>query len=1129
MNLNKKIHRETNTQSKCRKLGIEFEASCHNETGTDFLAREKRNLSRIRYRLKKFKISLESIPEEPILTNDSQYNKAMDCIRSFELKEMTREIILCSVCKERRIDLKVNSKGVCKRCASDKQDIKMFSNENNMNPGKVPNELAALSMIEQQLISRISPCINVHLLKHGGLSASGHCVTFPQNIDEASAILPRLPEEINIIRVQKQGKHDSVKEFRVRRYVVQNALEWLKMHNPVYNDISISFERLSALPIDGELKNIQTIEFNQNTNHIDDKGPANDQTNPDIVDQDCETASSVLLSDPKIDINKEKQHAIANVVNENDDTMSCRKKKSVTLPWPTRDDQPLSEFTTRNFFTLAFPCLFPHGTADFFSNRPRTCDSLSEWANHILWFDDGRFARHQIFKFIVHNMISRKRTIEQSNFIVQQKLGEEQLSVSTLKEQIQNGDESFSKKLLYLGSNLRGTSQYWTQRLKELRSLIQFKINEGKGLPAFFATGSCAEFYFKPLKRLLQIYIKESTGKDIDLDNKPTLFKALQENTHIVADYFDKRTLNYFHEFIMPVFNVDTYWYRQEFAKSRGMIHWHGLCWRGDSEPHQLMFDAIKNDCSDEHIANELSQWAEKNFKMTASHPAGVDENGQPRKDFWPPPEGSAEPPSEEQNPLFKLFMDISKNQQTILEDHLLLTNKINIHRCSDYCLRKPKQHKRVNEKVCRMEFGTPSNPGKTLRTSPAIVKDKNGSLRLEMVRDHPMLVQHSQLHTQAWRANGDVSVILSKSDPQNPSVNDIIATETYITNYACKGGESTGAVVDLFNDLINSTDEETSAKSVCTKLLMQTTKRDISAVEASYELSSLPLYRCNYTFQNVSFTGARLLEKSGSTLTKQSSLDKYLARPDDSKESWYNFISKSGHVPVISGGELHCTWPLTENFSRTMLLLHWPNWRQIRDIKPDDSSWVNVMSEFLLNPECPNFVKAGVERAFRKMSSEGNDDTSGSESEGDMYSDEEMEPEWLELIRPNVDFRDDCGELDYNDGGEEHDWSTCSHDYPGDLGVKFIDKTASSVENNPKTLDLPDADVLTLNYEQQFAFNIVMKTLLDYSSDSTQYTPLRLIVAGTAGSGKSYLIKCRTNLILRYTSYANLSCIIFS
>ena len=82
------------------------------------------------------------------------------------------------------------------------------------------------------------------------------------------------------------------------------------------------------------------------------------------------------------------------------------------------------------------------------------------------------------------------------------------------------------------------------------------------------------------------------------------------------------------------------------------------------------------------------------------------------------------------------------------------------------------------------------------------------------------------------------------------------------MSGYACKGNQPTGAVVDLFNDLVNCADESTgaTAKSICTKLLMQTVKRDISAVEASFELSRIPLYRCSHTFQNVCLSECRLL-----------------------------------------------------------------------------------------------------------------------------------------------------------------------------------------------------------------------------------------------------------------------------
>lgn len=56
----------------------------------------------------------------------------------------------------------------------------------------------------------------------------------------------------------------------------------------------------------------------------------------------------------------------------------------------------------------------------------------------------------------------------------------------------------------------------------------------------FLTTGS-----FKPLRRLLSIFVKEKTGSSVDLNDKTILFKALQDHAQIVAQYFDLRTQSY--------------------------------------------------------------------------------------------------------------------------------------------------------------------------------------------------------------------------------------------------------------------------------------------------------------------------------------------------------------------------------------------------------------------------------------------------------------------------------------------------------------------------------------------------------------------------------------------------------
>ncbi|XP_061185109.1 uncharacterized protein LOC133193155 [Saccostrea echinata] len=342
-----------------------------------------------------------------------------------------------------------------------------------MDPKSVPAELQELTIVEQQLISRISPAINIHMLKHGGIAANGHCVTFQQQINEPAQILPKLPSEINIPKVRRKGKDESYKDYHVRRFIVQNALIWLKNNNPSYFDIIISNDRLNQLPFDSPLE-LQTLELDTFESKNDDQGPAPQQFEPGPTDGLSD--SGVLIPEPSIDINKRFRMWLK----------TSLMKKNLKKTQPTRDNIPISEFTTKYFFTLAFPCLIPYGTGNFHVNRPRTCSSMTEWADHLLWYKDGRFARHPYFKFIVHNIIMRKRTLEQSTYIIKQQLGDEHMTVSELKEQLQNGNNSIPEKNLYFGANLRGTSQYWAQRAKELRALIHYQINEGHGLPFFF-------------------------------------------------------------------------------------------------------------------------------------------------------------------------------------------------------------------------------------------------------------------------------------------------------------------------------------------------------------------------------------------------------------------------------------------------------------------------------------------------------------------------------------------------------------------------------------------------------------------------------------------------------------------
>ena len=108
------------------------------------------------------------------------------------------------------------------------------------------------------------------------------------------------------------------------------------------------------MPVDGELQNIHSIEINEDeAAETNDEGPAQDQTDPGHLDSDCQTASTVLLQDPIVNIQSEKEKVLNNIIiNEQN------KKSSITIPWPTRNNLPVSEFTTRNFLHLHFLLYF---------------------------------------------------------------------------------------------------------------------------------------------------------------------------------------------------------------------------------------------------------------------------------------------------------------------------------------------------------------------------------------------------------------------------------------------------------------------------------------------------------------------------------------------------------------------------------------------------------------------------------------------------------------------------------------------------------------------------------------------------------------------------------------------------
>ena len=108
------------------------------------------------------------------------------------------------------------------------------------------------------------------------------------------------------------------------------------------------------------------------------------------------------------------------------------------------------------------------------------------------------------------------------------------------------------------------------------------------------------------------------------------------------------------------------------------------------------------------------------------------------------------------------------------------------------------------------------------------------------------------------------------------------------------------------------------------------------------------------------------------------------------------------------------------------MLLLHWPNWFDIQEVKGNAESWIDRFTDFICTAECPTFVKAQVSKAQHYAEHPQEPVFEEDEDEDAVVAEEQ--PDWVDVYAgQNQIFEGVERDLDYDDGGEEYDWSsTC-------------------------------------------------------------------------------------------------------
>ncbi|KAK3925606.1 Curromycin resistance protein [Frankliniella fusca] len=330
---------------------------------------------------------------------------------------------VCSVCHTKQMQFS-------QKCWCSKPYV---VNSRLLSVGFCPDVLSDLSLIEQLLIARIHPVVQVYRLVGGQTGYSGHVINFFQDVKAVAKVLPHtIPDLKGVVHVcyNKLMFH---KDFKIRKQKVMDALIFLKNNNKYYHDIVIDAQSLEALPCDdffhGNKEDMEHVEhaFYLIYIHI---------FVPDVAGEDEIVSAAVPL--PSFYHSEDKvKH------NMNWPEISCNAVKELTRP----------------YIAQAFPSLFPYGEGDLHEVRDKKL-SPRIYFQYLMEFEDGRFSNHKIFPYFGLNTVMRWECLSKGTVYMKDHPNLKKMNIEVLKDIIKKNPD-FMKDILLVLDNPKICSDYF--------------------------------------------------------------------------------------------------------------------------------------------------------------------------------------------------------------------------------------------------------------------------------------------------------------------------------------------------------------------------------------------------------------------------------------------------------------------------------------------------------------------------------------------------------------------------------------------------------------------------------------------------------------------------------------------
>ena len=639
--------------------------------------------------------------------------------------------------------------------------------------------------------------------------------------------------------------------------------------------------------------------------------------------------------------------------------------------------------------------------------------------------------------------------------------------------------ECFSNRVLHYAASLRGSKQYWFRQRNQLMAMV-----DTLGLPTIFFTHSAADNHWPELARLI-------------CSNEPSSRadrSAAVIDDPATADWFFYHRIQLFIEaFYVNVLGATDYWLRFEW-QHRGSPHVHGLAWLPNAPDVERLL-STSDETELQEAKDEIIRYADG--LISTCNPGVL-------------PDGSnldiAPQPKTDPHICNVRYADVIDFDQDLAD--LVATCQRHTRCSAAYCLRS-----KNGRQQCR--FGYP----KPLQRSTAIVIENEPTILT--ARNDGMVNSYNPVQLSAWRANVDMQYIVSRR-----------RVLEYCTKYVTKSEPRSLPLRNLFANLVQGLKEGNTSLQMVQKLLINCVgERDYSAQETCHLLLQLPMFKSSREFLVLSLDGSRAVQSElteGQNATAPSIVDHYCARPASetfetmtllSFAQGYSLPRSLGEQPkkrnkkVVTIPRPYCSpdpsGPKYEQYCRQKLMQH-KCFRNIADLLSGHDTYAEAYSAFLATADMQSSLEDDLHRLqqLHQSTPEPSDDneqsmeteTTSRSADATVTLGVTATEDWMLLCQGNADFQQPT-----TSESEGHDWTIAAQSYPNlSEAPSFMSQQQQQFSGNPTFTSTARPELLC---GKQLA---VYHTVLEHCQNADQScSPLRMIISGTAGTGKSYLIHC--------------------